>query len=779
MSELVTITIDGQDYKVPAGANLLQVCLDLGLMVPHFCYHVALGPAGSCRLCAAMVASAKDKPARLEMTCMARVADGMVVSINDPYAKDFRRGVIEYLMLNHPHDCPVCDEGGECMLQDMTVLSEHIHRRNRFPKRTWRNQYLGPLIHHEMNRCITCYRCVRFYRDYALGKDLGVFGSRDRVYFGRVKDGVLESEFAGNLVDVCPTGVFTNKRFREVYARPWDLQTARSVCVHCSVGCNLLPGGRHRTLRRVKPAPHKEINRFFICDRGRYGPEYVNTVLGTSSPIAGGKNVRWDEAFDEVASRLRDIVAKHGPQSVLGVGSGHTSLEANAALLLLLKAVGAEPLIVVADDDAQHAAVQFAAAATVSRKVPVPSLVQIEKCDVILNIGGDLTAEAPMIDLSIRQALRAGGKYFALTPRPGKLEEFAANVLRVRPDALPQAVRKIASGLTDKQDTISPEIADIVQALAAAKKPFISCSACRGSVETLEATWQLAQQLHTEARPCYLAYYLPEANSTGVGLLRHSIAPSLALERLARGEIKAIVSVERDLTALFSSIDEAQAQLKSCELLVGIESVPTPLAESTHVWFPALPHYLTQGKFVNYEGRAQHSDGLHLAQPLTWSATDILIELVEKLGKSDLLAAAKYSDVYAIAAANDEALDNLTAENDGVLINGVEAPAKPSGTGAPPTWKDLTPWRIIYHFGSEPLSALSPPVAELAPKPCVEIHPEDGKRLGITEGAEVELPGKPGQSWVVRYNKNLALGTYAMSQLYTLSPSSVNAEVKA
>ena len=158
----------------------------------------------------------------------------------------FRASVIEWLMTNHPHDCPVCEEGGECHLQDMTLMTGHIYRRYRFKKRTFRNQYLGPFLTHEMNRCIACYRCVRFYRDYAGGRDFDVFAVHHDVYFGRHEDGVLENEFSGNLAEVCPTGVFDDKPFAEFYNRKWDLRAAPSVCVHCGLGCNTTPNERYR-----------------------------------------------------------------------------------------------------------------------------------------------------------------------------------------------------------------------------------------------------------------------------------------------------------------------------------------------------------------------------------------------------------------------------------------------------------------------------------------------------------------------------------------------------
>ena len=206
------ITIDGKQYEVDAGVNLLEAVLGLGLDLPYFCWHPAMGSVGSCRQCAMLqFQNAEDDRGRLVMACMTPVADDMHLSLSGERAKAFRADVIESLMVNHPHDCPVCAEGGECHLQDMTVMSGHRERRYDGLKNTHVNQYLGPLINHEMNRCIACYRCVRYYQDYAGGTDLAALGAHDHVYFGGHEEGVLESEFAGNLIEVCPTGVFTDK----------------------------------------------------------------------------------------------------------------------------------------------------------------------------------------------------------------------------------------------------------------------------------------------------------------------------------------------------------------------------------------------------------------------------------------------------------------------------------------------------------------------------------------------------------------------------------------
>ena len=258
---MTTIHIDNRPYPAKDGENLLQECLSLGFNLPYFCWHPALGSVGACRQCAIkQFKNEEDKRGKIVMACMTAAKDGIRISIDDPEAQEFRASVAEWLMVNHPHDCPVCDEGGECHLQDMTVMNGHVYRRYHGRKRTFHNQDLGPLVNHEMNRCIQCYRCTRFYRDYAGGRDLDALVLRNQVYFGRHQDGVLESEFSGNLVEVCPTGVFTDKTLKRHYTRKWDLQTAPSVCVHCGLGCNTIPGERYGTLRRIR-------NRFQWCGK--------------------------------------------------------------------------------------------------------------------------------------------------------------------------------------------------------------------------------------------------------------------------------------------------------------------------------------------------------------------------------------------------------------------------------------------------------------------------------------------------------------------------------
>ena len=395
---MARIEIDGHPYDVQDGNNLLSACLSLGLDLPYFCWHPALGSAGACRQCAVIqYKDAEDKRGRLVMACMTPVADAMRISIAAEQARQFRSDNIELLMTNHPHDCPVCEEGGECHLQDMTVMTGHTFRRYRGLKRTHNNQNLGPFINHEMNRCIACYRCVRFYDDYAGGNDLQVFGIHNNVYFGRFEDGALESEFSGNLVEVCPTGVFTDKTFSAHYARKWDLQTAPSVCVHCGLGCNIAPGERYGELRRVINRYNGEVNGYFLCDRGRFGYGFVNNPKRIRKPRIKGQP---DTTADAAESHFRQLLK--AAKSVIGIGSPRASLEANFALRTL---VGEENFF-LGLEDTEHTLLNTIIELMRNGGIHSPSLREVEQADAVLILGEDVTNSAPRLALSLRQAAR-------------------------------------------------------------------------------------------------------------------------------------------------------------------------------------------------------------------------------------------------------------------------------------------------------------------------------------------------------------------------------------
>ena len=374
---MVKITVDGICYEVDPANNLLQECLSQGLDLPYFCWHPSMGSVGACRQCAVIqYRDAEDKKGTLVMSCMTPVTEGGIYSLASEQASNFRADVIESLMTSHPHDCPVCEEGGECHLQDMTQMSGHNYRRFDKQKVTHRNQNLGPFINHEMNRCITCYRCVRFYDDYAGGTDLSAQASHHHTYFGRFEEGSLESEFSGNLVEVCPTGVFTDKPFSAHYARKWDLQSAPSICSGCSVGCNITPGERYGSLRRVVNRYHNDINGYFLCDRGRFGAHYVNS----ESRLRGAK----DASGLSVSTReVEERITAFASEAVIGIGSPRASDEANFALRCF---VGAENFF-AGHSDADHEALQVLIECLRDSSFHSPSVREIEQADAIIVLG--------------------------------------------------------------------------------------------------------------------------------------------------------------------------------------------------------------------------------------------------------------------------------------------------------------------------------------------------------------------------------------------------------
>ncbi|WP_019673323.1 NADH-quinone oxidoreductase subunit NuoG [Psychrobacter lutiphocae] len=400
---MAVIHIDGKQVEVNGADNLLEACLSLGIDVPYFCYHPALGSVGSCRQCAVkQFNNAEDAAAgkgRLVMSCMVAPTDDMYISVDDDEAVAFRKSIVEFLMTNHPHDCPTCEEGGHCHLQDMTYMSGHNKRRYRFTKRTHHNQEFGPFIAHEMNRCIACYRCVRYYKDYAGGKDLGVYASNNRVYFGRDKDGQFESEFSGNLTEVCPTGVFTDKTHSDRYNRKWDMQYAPSICHGCSVGCNISAGERYGELRRIENRYNGEVNRYFLCDLGRFSYGYVNREDRPVQAIEhiNDKHVKINVnyALDETVKRVKD-------KKVIGIGSPRASLETNFALK---KLVGFDNFSTGLNRH-QQSLVEKCIEVLSTEGIYNPSVTDIESHDAVFILGEDITQTSARVALAVRQAAK-------------------------------------------------------------------------------------------------------------------------------------------------------------------------------------------------------------------------------------------------------------------------------------------------------------------------------------------------------------------------------------
>lgn len=623
---MATIYIENKALEVDSSQNLLHVLLSRGYDLPYFCWHPALGSVGACRQCAVkQFRNEQDTAGKIIMACMTPATDGTRVSIKDPEAAEFRAAVIQGLMQNHPHDCPVCDEGGECHLQDMTVMTGHCSRHYTFSKRTFINQYLGPLINHEMNRCIQCQRCVRYYREYAGGRDLNAFRLRDSVYFGRFEDGVLENEFSGNLVEICPTGVFTDATLKHHYTRKWDLQMAPSVCVHCAAGCNITVGERYGVLRRVVNRYNHHVNGYFLCDRGRFGYEHVNSEERIHECFVNGEPA-------DVASAVSQLQKTLADRDCIGIGSPRASLESNFALRQL---VGPDRFYAGIADDEWSVTL---AAVDALRNGPAqsPCLDEIEHCDAVLVLGEDVTNVLPVMALRLRQSVRQQpidkannfriplwldhavreltqnekGPLFIAAPFATKLDEVATEVMQAAPDdiarlgfSVAHAIDASAPAVAHLSSEVSALAERIAVALRSAKRPLIvSGTSCR-SKAVVEAAAQVAWALCEFGKPARLSFCFPECNSVGLALMQPR--PLSEAFRAARtAENVAVIILENDLYRRAPG-EEVAAFLGGTRDVVVLDHLKTRTTRTADLVLPAGTFAETDGTLVNHETRAQ------------------------------------------------------------------------------------------------------------------------------------------------------------------------------
>lgn len=629
---MAKVVIDGVTYEVNPDNNLLQECLSQGLDLPYFCWHPCMGSVGACRQCAIkQYRDADDKDGILVMACMTPATDGAILSIEDEQAKSFRSSVIESLMISHPHDCPVCEEGGECHLQDMTLMSGHNYRRYDKKKVTHRNQYLGPFLNHEMNRCITCYRCVRYYDDYAGGTDLSAQASHHHVYFGRHEEGVLESEFSGNLVEVCPTGVFTDKAFSENYSRKWDLQTAPSVCVGCATGCNTAPGERYGSLRRIVNRYNSEVNGYFLCDRGRFGFDFVNSDDRLREAVLQDGGSSQTLTGEQAESAVNEFKAP----GTIGIGSPRASNESNFALRCLV----GEDNFYPGYSDTEHEAMQLILQLAKDKAFHSPSIREIEQADAIVILGEDVTNVAPRIALALRQSVRNKALELADESRIPQWQDAAVRELAqhdrsplsilstyvsrlddVASDNVVDSLANLASigheiaskinsqaptSATTEHSALSEKIAAQLQA---AKHPLIIAGSTSGDAELIKAAANIARALQQQKSAVIdLCLLLPEVNSMGVAMLAsENNTLSKALASLQVGSASKVIVLENDLYRRAPQ-SEVDAALKKAEKILLLDQLSTATTAKADYVLPVTAFSEHEASYINYEGRAQLS----------------------------------------------------------------------------------------------------------------------------------------------------------------------------
>jgi NADH-quinone oxidoreductase subunit G len=632
---VIRLTIDNLEVEVVEGTKVIDAAQKLGIMIPRFCYHEALGSVGACRLCAVKFVEGPLKG--LEMSCMVDAEDGMVISTTDREAVDFRRYIIECLMLHHPHDCPVCDEGGHCLLQDETVSGGHGIRRYLGRKRTYRDQHLGPFVQHEMNRCIHCFRCRRFYQEFSGYRDLGAMQIGSRMYFGRFENGPLESPFAGNLIDICPTGVFTDRAAR-YKVRRWDLERSPSICLHCSLGCHTIACARYREVVRQEAGLSREVNGHFICDRGRFGFDYANHPDRPRTPKLYNREASWQEALQGAAEVLGRIASEAGPGAVACLGSVRSSLETQSMLVRVCRGLG-WPAPVFFIDPETGSKVR----AAVSR-LDTPhaiSMREMEHADFILGVGVDPVNEAPMLAMAMRQANRRGATVGILDPRPvclpfdfrhvsvrsGELERCLSILLK-RGVARAEAESLGTDGLRfydhlaggpHPESRVDEVISLLALRIKESQRPVIVCGTdiVPPSIPHLAADCLVFLKRLKEGAGLF--YVLPGPNAFGTAMLQEAVGEASPLiVAIEKGEVKALVLVENDPFHAFPDRERLREAMSRLDLLVVLDYLPTPSAARAHVLLPTLSVFERQsGSFVNQEGRLQ------VARPVHFGGTPI------------------------------------------------------------------------------------------------------------------------------------------------------------
>ncbi|MBK4775472.1 NADH-quinone oxidoreductase subunit G [Candidatus Pantoea edessiphila] len=625
------IHVDGKKYIVKETDNLLQACLSVGLDIPYFCWHPALGSIGACRQCAIkQFQNSEDNIGRIVMSCMTPACNGSIISINDKEAKQFRKNIIELLMINHPHDCPVCEEGGNCHLQDMTVMTGHKIRRYRFTKRTYQNQDLSPFISHEMNRCITCYRCIRYYNDYADGKNLGVYGANNNIYFGCGEGEILENEFSGNLIEICPTGVFTDKTSLKKYNRKWDIQFSPSICQHCSIGCNISVGERYGEICKIDNRYNGSINHYFLCDMGRFSYDYINNKTRLNQPMYL-QGCNWNTINLEQAVDLAADIIKQSKR-IIGIGSSRASIESNFALK---KLVGAKNFS-TGDLKIEQECIEMVIKILNDGGLYTPSSSEIENYDAILILGEDISQVGTRIALSVRQAIKSkrskiaeqnkipywnatavfnSGQYnkyplFLTGVKKTKLDDLATWSYYASIEdqarfgfALAHELYSQAPVVDGIKSDLKNQVHQVAQALINAKKPLIISGTHSGSVAIIEASANIAKALKYRGIKVGITLLVSNVNSIGLNLIGGNDLET-SLEQFNKGEADLLMIMENDLyrQAPKSLLDTI---LSNPNNVIVIDHQNTFTAQKAGLILSTTSYAESSGTVINYEGRAQ------------------------------------------------------------------------------------------------------------------------------------------------------------------------------
>jgi len=432
---MVTLIIDSKQVTVEEGTTILKAAEKLGIEIPTFCYHDKLETVGACRMCLVEV----ENTPKLQIACATVVSEGMVVKTDTPQVTSARKGILEFLLINHPLDCPVCDKGGECELQNLVFKfgsnkSRFVEEKRRHiadPNARYDDLSIGTHTIRNMNRCILCRKCVRFISEIAGQTDLGTFRRGSKTEINVLPDIPLGNLYSGNVVEICPVGALTSKSFR-YKTRVWQIKTTPSICPNCADGCNIKIWAKDERIYRFTSRRNDEVDEGFLCDKGRFGFEFVNIPDRLRHPLIkkNGKltETTWDEAIEFVASNLRKIKREAGPEALAGVGSPRLTNEEGYLFQKLFRSV-------IGTNNVDHRvnSKNLLPSPDLNSKIRVfgmtNSISQIENAKLLFVLGCDLEREHPIINLRVIKAKRKGSMLLIANPASTRLSRFTQNEL--------------------------------------------------------------------------------------------------------------------------------------------------------------------------------------------------------------------------------------------------------------------------------------------------------------------------------------------------------------
>jgi len=672
---MIELQLDGQAVSVAPGSMVMHAADAAGIYVPHFCYHKKLSIAANCRMCLVDIEKApKPMPA-----CATPVTQGMVVHTKSDKALKAQQSVMEFLLINHPLDCPICDQGGECQLQDLAVGYGGSASRYNEEKRVVFHKDVGPLISmQEMSRCIHCTRCVRFGQEIAGSMELGMIHRGEHSEITAVKGRTVDSELSGNMIDICPVGALTSKPFR-YSARTWELARRRSISPHDSTGANLIVQTKANKVMRVLPLENEGVNECWIADRDRFSYEALNSASRLTAPMVkqGGQwqTVDWSTALGYVADGLKRIKAEFGAQGIGALATAHSTVEELHLLAKLLRGLGSENI----DFRTRHADFTNTAPSGSARWLGT-SIASLSTLQSAFVIGSFLRKDHPLFAQRLRQAARKG----ALIHRLHALEDDWAMPLGTHLNAAPsgwlQVLADVAAAVAAQKGVAAPlpgtahgAAAAIAASLLGAERKALLLGNAAAQHPQASQLLALSQWIgeHTGASVGYLG---EAANSVGAQLM--GVLPGaggLNAGQMLSQPMKALLllNVEPELDA--ADAPAARAALQRSGLVVALTAFKDAMVENADVLLPIAPFTETAGSFINAEGRLQAFTGVVPPLGETRPAWKVLRVLGNLLGLSgfqqdnaEQVRAEAVGDASALAAR----LDNRSA-------------ALPSSLGAP------------------------------------------------------------------------------------------------